>query len=298
MKYSLLLLCPVLLLSLKPVSSTRDDSRPSDGGVAAKLRVSVRKRVPVVSKPGSFTLVNEQQQWDPAQTAIIICDMWDQHWCKSATARVGELAPHINQVLNIARSRGVLIVHSPSETMDYYKDYPGRKLAQKYAQPGKEELDGDKCLASETGVPWPIDQSDGGCPDTPACTQRLAWKKQIASIEIKEGDVISDSGNEIVGMFRQKGIKRVILMGVHTNMCIIGRSFGMRNMQKSGIEAVLMRDMTDAMYDPRQAPFVNHFQGVDLVIEYIEKYIGPSIVSTDFTGQPAFRFSQDTRGAK
>ena len=32
-------------------------------------------------------------RWDPAKTAIIICDMWDQHWCRGATRRVGELAP-------------------------------------------------------------------------------------------------------------------------------------------------------------------------------------------------------------
>ena len=32
-----------------------------------------------------------------------------------------------------------------------------------------------------------------------------------------------------------------------------------------GQNVVLMRDMTDAMYNPRDEPFVNHFTGNDLV---------------------------------
>ena len=45
-------------------------------------------------------------------------------------------------------------------------------------------------------------------------------------------------------------------MGVHTNMCVIGRSFGLRNMVRLGMNVVLMRDMTDTMYDSKQWPEV------------------------------------------
>ena len=34
---------------------------------------------------------------DPRRTAIIICDMWDQHWCKGATERVAEMTPRMNE---------------------------------------------------------------------------------------------------------------------------------------------------------------------------------------------------------
>src|SRR5688572_12554323 len=66
---------------------------------------------------------------DPRGTAIIICDMWDQHWCKGATERVAEMAPRMNEVVTAARKRGMFIVHAPSETMDFYKDTPQRKRA-------------------------------------------------------------------------------------------------------------------------------------------------------------------------
>src|SRR5687768_17261513 len=68
-------------------------------------------------------------KWEASQTALIICDMWDQHWCKSASRRCGELAPRLNDMANVLRARGVLIVHAPSDTMKAYENTPQRKLA-------------------------------------------------------------------------------------------------------------------------------------------------------------------------
>ncbi len=31
-------------------------------------------------------------RWHPAETAVIICDMWDDHTCKAAASRVAEMA--------------------------------------------------------------------------------------------------------------------------------------------------------------------------------------------------------------
>jgi hypothetical protein len=69
-----------------------------------KLIFNVQKRI--AADGSNYKVVNEKEEWDPAKTAIIICDMWDHHWCKGASARVAELAPHMNRVLNIARGKG------------------------------------------------------------------------------------------------------------------------------------------------------------------------------------------------
>src|SRR5262249_15729281 len=58
-----------------------------------------------------------------------------------------------------------------------------------------------------------------------------------------------------------------------------------RQMVKAGRNAVLVRDLTDAMYNPRKAPFVSHARGTELVIEHIERHICPSILSTDLAGE-------------
>lgn len=258
-----------------------------------KVMFNVQKRV--AANGTDYKVVKAKEEWDPTKTAVIICDMWDHHWCKGASARVAELAPHMNKVLNIARSKGMLIVHSPSDCMKYYADYPQRKAALQYARPDDRYEDGTNLLASEKNAVWPIDQSNGGCNDTPRCEEGNPWTKQTGLLEIKDNDIISDSGPEMARMFKDKGIDRVILMGVHTNMCVIARPFGLRNMSNYGMNVVLMRDLTDAMYDSRQAPFVNHFEGLGLMVEYIEKYIAPTVLSTDLTGEPPFRFKEDPR---
>ena len=52
-------------------------------------------------------------------------------------------------------------------------------------------------------------------------------------------------------------------------------------MTQLGFQVVLVRDLTDAMYDPRTRPFVSHARGTELVIEHIETMWCPSILSED-----------------
>ncbi|MCL1921495.1 MAG: cysteine hydrolase [Kiritimatiellaeota bacterium] len=239
-------------------------------------------------------------QWKPQETAIIVCDMWNQHWCKGATARVAEMAPTMNKVLAIARERGVTIIHAPSECMDFYKDSPARKRIQTgYDDPEvRAILGGEKwCggLPSEDDAKWPIDQGDGGCDCEPQCKQGRAWSRQVEILEIdEEKDLISDSGIAIASYMKAKGITNVIVMGVHLNMCVSGRPFGLRQQVRLGNNVVLMRDLTDTMYNSRKWPKVSHFRGTDRVIDHLEKYVCPSITSSDFTGEPPFRFKDDT----
>ena len=66
------------------------------------------------------------EKWLPSQTAIIVCDMWDLHPCKSAFLRETEMAPKLNEVLEKARSQGVLIIHAPSACMAPYEQTPAQ----------------------------------------------------------------------------------------------------------------------------------------------------------------------------
>lgn len=261
------------------------------------LTFNLRSQVEVAEEPGCFRAVNKVVNWDPKQTAIIICDMWNEHWCKGATTRVGRMAGHMNEFLTIARKKGVLIVHSPSDIIDYYKDYPGRKRAQENLKHELPDFLGSwaKRLEQEVESFWPIDQSDGGCDCQPQCPQGQPWSKQIETIEILDSDIISDKGLEIASVFADRDIENVIIMGVHTNMCVIGRPFGLRNMVRLGKNTVLVRDLTDTMYNSRKHPHVSHFTGTDLVVEYIEKFICPTIASTDLTQKPPFKFKNDKR---
>jgi nicotinamidase-related amidase/type 1 glutamine amidotransferase len=257
------------------------------------LLLNTRQRIK--QPDGSFQVKEEQARWDPGKTALVICDMWDQHWCQGATARVAEMAPHMNEVVKEARRRGVFIIHAPSGTLGFYQGTPQRQLAQSapQAEP-KVPIRGWCSLDPEVEAPLPIDDSDGGCDDDPQCKQGNPWTRQIAAIEIEEGDAITDSA-EAYYLMRERGIENLIVMGVHVNMCVLGRPFSIRQMVYQGMKVVLMRDLTDSMYNSRRKPWVSHFRGTDLVVEHIEKYWCPSITSADFLGGEPFRFKDDKR---
>jgi len=263
-----------------------------------KLILNARSRVETSRGSGEFIVVNNKLEWSPSETAIIICDMWDRHWCKGATRRVAELAPRMNRFINEARKKGVLIVHAPSSTVDYYKDHPARKRAE--SAPKAENVPGDigkwcKWIDANEKAVYPIDQSDGGCDCEPRCKGGKPWRKQIEILDIRDEDAITDSGLETWNLFGQRGIKNAIILGVHTNMCVLGRPFGLRNMARFGKNVVLVRDLTDTMYNHRMWPYVSHFTGTDLIVEHIEKYVCPTIASTAITGRPQFRFKNDKR---
>lgn len=235
--------------------------------------------------------------WDPAATALIVCDVWDTHWCQGAAKRVEEIAPRMDWFVRAARERGMLIVHAPSGCMEFYKQHPARRRAQLApAAPEPPAEIGKWCywISDEEKAHYPIDQSDGGCDCTPVCATSNPWKRQIASIEIRDEDAISDSGTEIWNLFTERGIRNVMVLGVHTNMCVLGRPFGLRNLARYGKQPVLVRDLTDTMYNHRAAPFVNHFRGTDLTIHHVERWVCPTITSDQLLGGAPFRFGADT----
>jgi nicotinamidase-related amidase len=275
---------------------------------SSALTVLKRSRV---EANGHWTVKENAETWQPRETAIIVCDMWDSHHCLNAVRRAVEMSPRMNDVLTKARGQGVLIVHAPSSCMEAYQDQPGRKLAQSAPPAANLPADiGKWCYvipAEEQGT-YPIDQKQGGEDDNleehKVWADKLAalgrnpkspWKSQLSLLTIDDQDAISDSGVEIWNLLESRGIKNVILLGVHTNMCVLGRPFGLRQMAKNGKNVVLMRDMTDTMYDPAKWPYVNHFTGTHLIVEHIEKYVCPTITSVALLGGEAFRFARDKR---
>src|SRR5688500_9612855 len=92
------------------------------------LQLQARSRE-VDSDPAEHKLVEKTLTWDPQKTALIVVDMWDDHWCKGAAQRVEELAKPMNQFIAEARRSGVFIVHCPSTCVDFYKDSHARRRA-------------------------------------------------------------------------------------------------------------------------------------------------------------------------
>nr|MCS5539275.1 cysteine hydrolase [Roseibacillus sp.] len=196
------------------------------------------------------------------------------------------------------------IIHAPSSVVNFYKTAPQRQYARK-APFTKAPV---KLSAKDRwGTKWcwpdpafegvlPIDDSDMGCScEEPKCEIREAWTRQIKGIKILKGDAITDNGQETYNLLAARKIDNVILCGVHLNMCVLGRPFGIRQMVKVGKKVALMRDMTDTMYNPQRPPGVDHFSGTDLVVKHVERYWCPTFTSDDLVGGKSFRFAEDKR---
>ena len=122
-------------------------------GPQGMLHLTLRKRIETVPGSGRFESLQQQAAWEAEKTAVIVCDMWAKHWCAGARQRGAEMAPRINQLLQEARKRGVLVIHAPAAQWNSTRTIPpqaspsgpqGRQLAQghrRLVQPdrGREE---------------------------------------------------------------------------------------------------------------------------------------------------------------
>ena len=264
---------PVMVLSTVALLAFTASAAPPTN---QEIKLQLRTQVQPFHANGPWVEAQFESAIVSSKTAIIITDMWDKHWCKGATHRVGLIAQRMEPLLALARDADILIIHAPSETMEFYRDAPGRLLAENAPQ----SLPPPELTFSD--APLPIDDSDEGC-DTPGDKPHKAWSRETEALTIAPGDVISDQGQEIYNVLRQHHIDTVLFMGVHANMCILNRSFGVRQLSKWGLRCVLVRDLTDAMYNPASRPFVSHAAGTELVIEHIEKYWAPTATSSALT---------------
>lgn len=288
------------LLALLPNPTTFGQADETD------FRLTLRSRV---EKGGEYAVTTRPEAWPAGKTAVIVCDMWDAHHCLNAVRRENEMVPRTEAFLRKARAQGAFIIHAPSSCMAAYQDHPARKRAQ--AAPAAKTLPKGidqwctKIPAEDKGK-YPIDQSDGGEDDDPkehaewhaklAATGRnpkAPWKSQHAGLTIRDEDAVSDSGVEIWNLLEARGIDRVMLVGVHTNMCVLGRPFGLRQLAKNGKNVVLVRDLTDTMYNPKMPPMVSHFEGTRLIVAHIEKFVCPTVTSDQLIGGKEFRFKGD-----
>lgn len=82
-----------------------------------------------------------------------------------------------------------------------------------------------------------------------------------------------------------EGIKNLVYMGVHENMCIMARPFAIEMATSWGMgkdNIAVMRELVDVMYTPLDPPYVAHDVGLALHTAYVEKFWASSVSMYDF----------------
>lgn len=230
--------------------------------------------------------------WDNANIAVVICDLWNTTQCMSAARRVREMAPRVNEVVCLLRRDGALIVHAPAGCMEHYAGTPARERAQRVIPvTSSVPVDWNDWDASRESPLPPALADDTPCSCEPGerCTTGgppYPWTHQIDSIEIDAADAVTDDGNELLALLEERAIQEVVVIGVHTNRCVLGRPYGIRQLVYWGKRPVLCRDLTDSYHrDPR-----GHRWGNERIIAHIERHWCPSVTSDQLVGGAEFRF--------
>ena len=305
--------------ALAALTAAADIGRVAGPREGQPWRLVTRVRQPGAEDRSWWRVEERPVEWRPEQTAVIVCDVWDLHHCRNAVERLEEFAPRIARVCDAVRAAGGTVIHAPSDCMKSYETHPARrrvvdlvekKLPEGFEDPPAPRAGWCSALPNEASAEYPLDQSLGGEDDEPGAhaawaaelermgrNPKMPWKLQSPLVPIDaDRDFVSDDGAEVARVLASRGIRHVLLVGVHLNMCVLGRPFGLRRHREAGRDVVLVRDLTDTMYDPGQWPWVDHFTATDRMVEHVERYVCPTISSEQVLGgEGPFRSPRDTR---
>ncbi len=231
---------------------------------ALAIDLTLQTRDPVTGK-----VVLSTESIDPRHVGVVAVDVWNYHWCKTATMRVDAIVPRMNKALDAARELGMTVMLCPSDVVDNYVGYPQREAV--FALPKIP-------VPSVVNVTCPPVPDAGGCAcGRERCAGNFGWDGMHPALRIGDNDLMPDTQAEVYAICKMNGLTHLIYVGFHTQVCLLGKSMGLKAMKSAGLNCMLARDMTDAHpgYDParRFTPDLNTEQ----VVEHFEKHLAPTI---------------------
>jgi NPCBM/NEW2 domain/Chitobiase/beta-hexosaminidase C-terminal domain len=235
---------------------------------AADLELRLQRR-----DPGSGEVRITTEKVAPAKAGVVIVDMWNWHWCKTSTARVAALVPRLKRAVDSARDMGMTVFWCPSDVADNYigtAPYEAAFQVQPIPLPPLKELD---CPPAPDG---------GGCTcGVPRCQGSYGWDGMHTDLKMSDGDFMPNDLETLYTLCKQRGLTHIIYAGVHTQVCLLGKSIGLRNMTRAGFRCLLCRDLTDAhgKYDPSAGITPDQFTAE--VVRHFEMHLAATIDFAD-----------------
>ncbi|MCW5556596.1 MAG: isochorismatase family protein [Verrucomicrobiae bacterium] len=219
---------------------------------------------------GAVTL--EKESVEPARVAIIVVDLWNFHWCKTSTERVSALVPRMNRSLEAARRLGMTVFLCPTDVADNYVGTPmvERVLAvDPVPTPQAPEI---SCPPAPDG---------GGCTcGRERCVVNYGWDGMHPDLSIGPDDLMPNDPERLYALCKQRGITHILYFGVHTQVCLLGKSVGLRAMTQAGFQCALARDLTDA-HGRYEAGVETPDDFTAKVVAHFERYLSATVDFAD-----------------
>ena len=214
-----------------------------------------------------------KERVDPSKVGIVVVDMWNFHWCKTATMRVDALVPRMNRVLDAMRREGMTVMLCPSDVVDNYVGWPQREKI--FAMPLHP-------VPPLIKIECPAPPDAGGCAcGKERCVTNYGWDGMHPDLVIAAGDLMPDTLEEVYSICKERGLTHLIYFGVHTQVCLLGKPMGLKNLKSAGLKCILARDLTDAHPGYKPATGLTPDKHTAEVVEHFERYLAPSVDMTE-----------------
>jgi nicotinamidase-related amidase len=191
----------------------------------------------------NFDFVQKRLDLPPAQTALVLVDVWATHYVDSWLSRAADITREkIVPLMTAARQAGVLVIHAPSPYV-VERHHPESMPGPQAAPPGDDWPPAEFRGIYRAGEHAPFGRQAE--PRLSAALARYETDLKIADIAgPAPGDEIIADGDQLHELLKSRGILHLVYAGFATNWCVIGRDYGVISMNARGYNIVLVRDAT------------------------------------------------------
>ncbi len=170
--------------------------------------------------------------------------MWNWHSCMTLAQRVAALVPRMNEALHAARRLGMQVMWAPSGAASQYAGWPQRERAiglPPYPVPNLREV---SCVFGARKAPC--------CGPGITCLTDQGCDGMEPALTIAADDWIVEGPQELYSIYKERGLRHLLYMGVATNESLFGNPEAIKAMASAGLDCLVARDLTEAetRYDP------------------------------------------------
>ncbi len=208
-----------------------------------------------------------------AHTALVLVDMWDNHFIESWLERATKITKEaVVPVLQAARGAGITVVHAPSPPIaKTYQQLKRHTPAPPTAQADWPPVEFRARSGEYAAFRGPRSQPPG-IPGIP----QLGMSPLV---EVREDEYVVATGDQLQEVAEERGILHMIFAGFATNWCILNRDYGMRAMAQRGYNLILLRDATAGVEFPDTVG--EHF-ATEIAIREVEQQLGFTAANADY----------------